>query len=377
MSLKQFLVDNIKNSIGWKTNRKIVVFSVDDYGNIRLDSKQARASLDKAGLKIYSRFDAFDTLETTQDLEALFEALTSVRDKHRNYAVFTPFALPCNIDFEKMQQEDYEEYYYELLPVTYEKLSLKDTNAYGNTWKLWKEGMAKGLMAPQFHGREHFNLKVFKEKLKKRDKEILTVLKNRSYTSIRNTGYSSISITAAFEFWKFEENNDFHEILIDGLNRFEEVYGYKAIHFNPPGGREHPIIHKALKDKGIQYLDTPFIKQEHQGEGNYKKVLNYTGKRNELGMTYQVRNVVFEPTDNRNVDWVAYSFKQIEAAFRWHKPAIISSHRVNFCGHIDENNRKIGIKALRELLKRIVTKWPDVEFMSASELGNLITKNKG
>jgi hypothetical protein len=90
-----------------------------------------------------------------------------------------------------------------------------------------------------------------------------------------------------------------------------------------------------------------------------------------------VRNVVFEPTDNRNVDWVAYSFKQIEAAFRWHKPAIISSHRVNFCGHIDENNRKIGIKALRELLKRIVTKWPDVEFMSASELGNLITKNKG
>ena len=375
--MKQQLLNNLKNIYGWKTKRKIVVISVDDYGNVRLDSKAARKAMDKAGLKVHTRFDAFDTLETTQDLEVLFETLTSVKDVNGNHAVFTPFALPCNIDFEKMQQEGYQKYHYELLPVTYEKLSLKDTNAYNKTWKLWKEGMTKGLMAPQFHGREHFNLKVFKEKLKKRDKEVFTALNNRSYTSIEDTGYKSISLTAAFEFWKFEENNDLNEILMDGLNRFEEVYGYKAIHFNPPGGREHPVIHKTLKEKGVKYIDTPFIKQEHQGEGNYKKVINYTGKKNKLGMIYQVRNVVFEPTHNRGFNWVDYTYKQIEAAFRWHRPAIISSHRVNFCGYIEEANRKAGIEALRELLKKIVTKWPEVEFMSASELGNLITKNKG
>ena len=37
----------------------------------------------------------------------------------------------------------------------------------------------------------------------------MTALKNRSYTSISNTGYSTINITAAFEFDKFEENNYF------------------------------------------------------------------------------------------------------------------------------------------------------------------------
>ena len=67
---------------------------------------------------------------------------------------------------------------------------------------------------------------------------------------------------------------------------------------------------------------------------------------------------------------------QVEAAFRMHKPANISSHRVNFCGHIDPKNRELGLSALRELLHRIVKRWPDVEFISADELGKLITNNK-
>jgi len=66
--------------------------------------------------------------------------------------------------------------------------------------------------------------------------------------------------------------------------------------------------------------------------------------------------------------------KQIEAAFLWNKPAIISSHRVNFCGHIDENNRKKGLTSLKQLLDEIVKRWPDVEFMSADELGDTILK---
>lgn len=87
-----------------------------------------------------------------------------------------------------------------------------------------------------------------------------------------------------------------------------------------------------------------------------------------------VRNVVFEPTDHRGIDWVNYSLQQVEAAFFWNKPAIISSHRVNFCGHIDANNRVIGLKALKALLVAIAKKWPDVEFMTANELSNLIAK---
>jgi hypothetical protein len=375
MTLRRNIIDHVKNIRGFKTRRKIIVFSVDDYGNVRVNSPEARAAMNKAGLKTHSRFDAFDTLETREDLEILYETLQSVTDKNGRHTVFTPLALPCNINFEKLAEHGYTGYEYELLPETFAKLSDMQPVAYQGAWALWQEGMAKGLMAPQFHGREHLNLKVFEEKLAKKDHEVITALKNRSYTSISDTGYPTISYTAAFDFWEMEENERFKDIISDGLNAFEKVFGYRSTYFTPPGGREHPVIHPWLKNNGIQYIDTPFIKAEHQGLGKYKRIINYTGKKNDSGMRYIVRNVVFEPTDNRNFNWVNYTLKQIETAFRWHRPAIISSHRVNFCGHIDPANRETGIRALKELLKKIVQKWPDVEFVAADELGDLIMKH--
>jgi len=40
-------------------------------------------------------------------------------------------------------------------------------NAYNGAWDLWKYGIEKGFMKPQFHGREHLNLYIFNDKLKR------------------------------------------------------------------------------------------------------------------------------------------------------------------------------------------------------------------
>src|SRR5690554_7680977 len=50
----------------------------------------SRSNMDKAGLKVKSRFDAFDTLENREDLEMLYDALGLVKDKNGRHAVFTP-----------------------------------------------------------------------------------------------------------------------------------------------------------------------------------------------------------------------------------------------------------------------------------------------
>jgi len=371
----QELKINAKNFVGWKTKRKIVVISVDDYGNVRLDSKKARDRMEREGLKVMSPFkgfDMFDSLENRLDLELLFDVLTSVKDRNGKHAIFTPFAVPCNINFEKMVETGYSKYHYELLPDTFSKLSYQYPKDYEGAWNLWQEGIHNNIFKPQFHGREHLNLKLFKEKLEKKEHQLITAIRNRSYARIPPEDYSSISTSGAFEFWDFKENSAFDEIIVDGLNAFERVFGYRATHFNPPGGREHPVIHKVLKENGIKFIDNPLIKKEHQGKGSYKTVFNYTGKRNKHGLIYLVRNVVFEPTQNRRVNWISYAMQQIEAAFRWNRPAIISSHRVNFCGHIDEENRKVGLQALKTLLKNITERWPEVEFMAANELGELI-----
>lgn len=374
-NLLHTLITNIKNSVGTRTKRKIVVFSVDDYGNVRLNSAQARRNMDAAGMKIYSRFDALDTLETTQDLEKLYEVLSFVKDKNGRHAIFTPFALPCNIDFEKMEADNFQNFYYETLPNTYKKLAKQQPEAYTGTWDLWKEGITKGFLKPQFHGREHLNLIVFNDKLKKRDSQLLTALRNKSYTSISDDEYPTMSSTAEFDFWDVKENESMKPILKEGLQLFEEVYGYKSIYFTPSVFNIHQSLFQTLRDCGIEFIDLALLRREHQGLNVYKKSFNYLGKKTKEGLTIMVRNVVFEPTEDRGIDWVTYTMKQIETAFRWHKPAIISSHRVNFCGHIDPKNREKGLDCLKRLLQEIVRKWPDVEFMAADELAKSL-KNK-
>jgi hypothetical protein len=66
--------------------------------------------------------------------------------------------------------------------------------------------------------------------------------------------------------------------------------------------------------------------------------------------------------------------KEIEIAFRWHKPATISSHRTNYIGWLNEENRSNGLQKLDKLLGQIIKRWPDVEFLTSAELGNLIAQ---
>ena len=85
-----------------------------------------------------------------------------------------------------------------------------------------------------------------------------------------------------------------------------------------------------------------------------------------------VRNCEFEPSSNPDVDWVDKCLSDIRMAFQWGKPAVISAHRVNFVGYIDSKNRDRNLRSLERLLTSIVRQWPEVEFLSGVELGNLL-----
>lgn len=371
--MKQIIANNIKNISGWRTNRKLVIFSIDDYGNVRLDSKAARDNLRKDKISLTSHFDRLDTLETRDDLESLYTVLSSVEDKYGNPAIFTPYALTCNIDFEAMANNGYSEYAYEILPKTFEKLALKDAKAYSGTWELWKEGIDKGLMKPQFHGREHFNLNIFDDLLNKRSENLLKVLKQNSYVSIPDHRNYKNGWTAAYSFDDKKETEGFLDNVRDGLKMFKEVYGFDSKVFTPPAQQFPLHLEPKLSALGLEYIDRPRSLKRHLGNGRYQM------EKHKLGggttMLELVRNVVFEPTTDRVSNWVDFSFRQIEAAFFWKKPANISSHRVNFCGHIDPENRKVGLTALKQLLHKIVERWPDVEFISADQLGDIIKTN--
>ena len=63
---------------------------------------------------------------------------------------------------------------------------------------------------------------------------------------------------------------------------------------------------------------------------------------------------------------------QIKKVFDRGQAAIISAHRQNFIGELYPANRDNNIKQLKYLLKTIVTKYPDVVFLTSDEFGKIL-----
>src|SRR5699024_10212062 len=91
-------------------------------------------------------------------------------------------------------------------------------------------------------------------------------------------------------------------------------------------------------------------------------------KKNASDQKYIVRNCVFEPDGQTRTAVVEECLKDIESAFRWGAPALLSSHRVNFVGHSDKRYRDTNLGHLKMVLKEIVKKWPEVEFMNGDQM---------
>lgn len=361
--IKRSMISHLANFIGWKTNRKIVVILSDDWGSIRTASKEARDNLLKSGLNFKNRFDYYDSIEDSNDLSGLFDVLTQVKDINNRHAVFTPYTVVTNPDFEKIEKNNFKVYEYETLPETYKKLP-----GYENTWSLWKEGIERKIFMPQYHGRQHQNIKIMMDGLKNNNQQMLACLKNRSWAGINN----SPNYLSTYSFQTPEENQQHITDLKDGIKIFYQIFGFKPEHFVPPQGKYNRILEKPLKGMGINFIDVPRVKQEPQLDGSFKKVITFLGQRNSFDQKYVVRNCMLENTNPSGINWVDFCLYSINAAFRMRSPAIITTHRVNFVGHIEPSYRDQGLKDLKKLLKTIIKKWPETEFMSLKELGGLM-----
>jgi hypothetical protein len=349
----------LKNILGKRTKGKRICFSVDDYGNVMLASKTARENLRRQGLDIdHSRFSMYDTLETSDDMNALYEVLSSVKDKHNKPACFTAFAMSANIDFDKVEASSFTEYIYEDVKTTFNKQG-------ENTWDAWQEGINNELFWPEFHGREHLNLRVFNYWLNKKEPQFIAALKERSYVSISSMANSRIGYTEAFSVDQFHEIEAHKEIIKNGLQLFERLHDRKANHFNAPGAREHISLSPFIASCGIKMIDTDLIRKDINQFAKMKHQFHMMGSQ-ECGMTSVYRNAVFEPSLTANC--VESCLQQIDIAFKCGKPANISSHRVNFVGGIDVSVRDNGLKKLSILLREIVKRWPNAEFVKSKDL---------
>jgi hypothetical protein len=365
-------IKNLSNLPGWNTKRKIIVIESDDWGSIRMPSINALKSLKLKGLTLEkgdaARFNKYDTLASSEDLAALYETLTAFKDHKGNHPMFTAVSLTANPDFDKIKKNNFQEYFYEPFTETLSKYNR------GNAKKLWEEGIQSNLFVPEFHGREHLNVKSWMRALRDHDKETHLAFDYGCWGFNRTN--QPLNFQAAFDL-EFPEDIEFQKfILSDGLALFDELHGFRARFFVPPNGPFNTKLETITAESGVQYVSTPKIHKEPQGNQKFKKKLYWLGKKNKLGQTYITRNAFFEPNCEMKGYGVSDCLSHIENAFKYKKPAIISTHRINYIGANIEANRKQGNESLHTLLHSILKKWPDVEFMTSTQLGNLINNDK-
>ena len=360
-----------RNVLGWSSNKKIIVIESDDWGSIRMPSIQAFNILNQHGLDSsgYSlRYNQFDTLADKNDLALLFEVLSSFYDICGNHPVITALSVVANPDFTKIHESDFNEYHYEPFTKTLESYYCSDTPFF-----LWLEGIQKKLFLPQFHGREHLNVAVWMQALKQNNIEARIAF-GQGCWGFNNKHAHGIKYQAAFDLDSLHQLHFQSEIIKDGLRLFEQLFGYRASYFVPPNGPFNNQLEVTADSEGIRFMFSEKIQFEPLGEGKTKKRFHYPGQQNNHGQYYLSRNCFFEQSEPGK-DWVDSCLNDINIAFKFHKPAVISSHRVNYIGALHPENRTKGLQQLKVLLSQILKTWPDVEFMSSVDLGQLMVQS--
>lgn len=370
MSLISKFKDIVTQIPGWKTDRKIIVFQSDDWGSVRMPNKQTFDSLSNAGFNINDNYNKFDSIESDEDLEKLFDVLLSYKDSKGNHPCITANCLMANPDFEAIRKINFERYQYENVSETFKKYNNSDTLN-----KYWLEGNSKNIFSLQFHGREHLNVKLWMNALKMKKPETITAFENNCFGLLTDT--SSVKRKHFLAAFDCEDESEFvahNAIIQDGLQLFEQNFGFKSESFIAPNYVWSNSLNDTLKKCGVNYIQTQRFQIVPDFTKKYKPTFRYTGQKSNNGLIYLVRNCHFEPTENENVDWIESCMKDIQLSFTMFKPAIVSTHRVNFVSRIKEENSTNNLELFSKLLDRITSKWPNVEFLSTVELGHLINK---
>jgi hypothetical protein len=365
----------LQNIPGWRSQRKIVVLESDDWGSIRMSSKANFDSLLSMGIRVDKcPYNSNDALESNDDLELLFNALTSVKDKNGNSAVITANTIVANPDFQKIRDCNFEEYHNEILTETLKKYSKHD-----RVFSLYGEGIRNKIFVPQLHGREHLNISRWMNALRSGSFETRVAFDHGIFGISKNiTTEDRKNFMPALDYDTEHERQMKLEVLKEGAGIFKDMFGYFSKSFIAPSYTWDAKLERGLKALNILFLQgITFQKQPIIGDSKYKKIYHYLGQKNSYGQVFLVRNAFFEPSLEPNKDWLRDCLNRISIAFHLHKPAIIGTHRLNYIGFIDENNRDNNLKALTELLRQITRKWPDVEFMSTDQLGDAILLSGG
>jgi len=367
------LKDYIINQLGSRYNSKLIIFQSDDWGSIRMPSLKVRESLKKnPAIDVNNDYCNYDTLASSEDIECLFEVLTSVKDCNNNHPIITANCVLTNPDFKKIKNDNYQNYYYYDLKTTFQKYN--NEKALG----LWHEGINYKLFSPQFHGREHVNVPFWLDCLKNDIPGVKYAFEHEVFgVSFKSLPRNQKNFQRAWDLLTPNSKGNIDDSILDGLKLFEKQFGYKSRTVIAPNYTWSKEQEKLLFENGVEHMQG-ILRQRIpiSYDKPYKYKYRFTKSYNNNRMGYLRRNVFFEPSLSKENFSLDKALAKIDMAFKAKKPAIIGTHRINFVGVHDVKKRDHNLGLLKKLLKSIIKNWPDAIFKASPAIGYNKNENK-
>ena len=351
---------------GWHTRRKLAVIQSDDWGATRMPSVTIRNKLAEHPLiDASSSYCHYDTLASPKDLELLFEVLTSVKDSVGNYPVLTANCVLANPNFQKIKESGYTSYHYHNLRESFERYGKVEALT------LWEEGMASRIFHPQYHGREHVNVPAWLRSLRNEHSGVAYAFEHEVFgVNFKDISEKKDNFQAAWDFNHSEDKEEVNASVLQGLNLFEEHFGFKSLTTIAPSYTWSHEVEELLNRNGVLAMQSIlYQKVPLPGSDEYQRnnrLLSVKSRKS------QIRNAFFEVLSVEKPIDLSEIYGRAEAIFKAGKPLIIGSHRRNFIGGHSERYRDQNLRHLGEILSTLVKKWPDLEFVSSENLAQIM-----
>ena len=216
----------------------------------------------------------------------------------------------ANPNFSKIASENFKKYHYEPFTKT-----IDDYYPGLNVFANWHEGIEKKLIKPQFHGREHLYVRRWLNVLSEKSEETLFTFDNNFFgISTTITNEDRKTYLAALDLVDIREIEEQKEILKDGLQIFKNTFKFDSQSFIAPNYTWRSELEPYLKELGVMTIQGARAQREPTGTHTYIKK-HKMGYSNPFNQTYLIRNVEFEPSLNKNVNWKRYVMNQVKNAF--------------------------------------------------------------
>ena len=367
--------------------RKVIVFESDDWGGLEhgIPNMQTQRRLAKhpdiiravntTESKKLRFYTIMDTLESVEDLDALFKLLLHFRGGDGRPAVFTPIYLLASLDFRAIKANGFTKY----VDIGIDKPYPAIFRRCGDITAKAREGLRLGVWVPESHNTRmtahidpHKWVRLLREK---KDKAFNVFFR---YNMI---GYPSDIPRMDFG-WEFDSMGikELRAWVATGTRYFRNAFGYA------------PRV-TGLADARARCKALVEIMEEIMVENGVKVILNARNKQmgeynRKLGLTYIQRNVDFEPlvfsdavkaystsytTQARKQNWRA-AYRGIMRAWANNQPAIINTHRMRYVS-MDPAQKAQALRQLECLLDIIRRKHPEAVYRSSHELGQMYRRN--